>query len=333
MAILTRYDTILFLVPLAVVLLWGMGPARRTRPVVAALGTTALFCVQSWLHQRFVAPFYQPLGGLVGGFLAAAALIVAALLAAAPHRRLAAAGGGDPAAGDGAAGRGGGAALPAGSCSAGSSAPVSPVRAGSAGSSATWSATRRSRGSRSSSPARESGNMLYLVDLLGAVGLLAALAGIAVLIVTRRRLWETAWLAASLAVLVVFTLNVFHDHFLMWVSRRFVPVVMPLASIGVAAAAALIASARRGRSPAPRLGRRRPRRGGHRAQRRRHRRDGERARVARPDRLVRAFRERPSAEDAELYCDQPGFAAPLRFIYGHRAYELPGRTPERTRDC
>jgi hypothetical protein len=327
MASLTRYDTILFLVPLAAVLLWGMGPANRTRPVVAALGTMALFCVQSWLHQRFIAPFYEPGGGVVGGYLAAAALIVAAVLVmrqtvlwgrleALIRRRETAL-------------RIVAAVLLCGWVLFGWF-----VRPGLGGQGLIGRIFRHLVGeSRLSGFAQllsgvESGNMFYLIDLFGAIGLLAALAGLSVLIVTRRALWETAWLSASLAVLVVFTLNVFHDHFLMWVSRRFVPVVVPLASIGVAAAAAFIAKLRQGRSPifawagaalvaaviwlnagataAMASGREWP------------------GLIAWYERF-----EKEVPRDALLYCDQPGFAAPLRFISGHRAYELPGRSAER----
>ena len=196
---LTRYDTILFLVPLAAVLLWGMGPARRTRPVLAALGTLALFCVQSWLHQRFVAPFYQPLGGMVGGFLAAAALLVAGAPARAPHRRLAAARRRRPCGGRRRCGS------RRRRCSACWVLFGWFVRPGLAGPGLVGRLFRRLAGDPPLSgfaqllSGAESGNMLYLVDLLGAVGLLAAVAGIAALVVSRRRLWETAWLAASVA--------------------------------------------------------------------------------------------------------------------------------------
>ena len=174
----------------------------------------------------------------------------------------------------------------------------------------------------------ESGNVLYLVDLFGALGIVAALTGIAALVVTRRRLWETAWLTASAAVLVILTVNVFHDHFLMWVSRRFVPVVVPLASVGVAAAAALIARARRDRPPALAF-----------------------AGVALvaavlwfnadATRAMASEREWPGLidwcgnlanavpKDAELYSDQPGFAAAMRFVHERRAYELSAANPER----
>jgi hypothetical protein len=170
--------------------------------------------------------------------------------------------------------------------------------------------------------------MLYLVDLLGALGFIAAVTGIATLLVIRREKWVTAWLAASAAVVVILTMNVFHDHFLMWVSRRFVPVVLPLASVGIAASAAFAAGASRSRRPVHAL-------------------PGvalvaamlllnaDAARAMARERewpgLIRWYETLDQAlpKDAELYCDQPGFAAAARFIYGRSAYELSAPTPPR----
>lgn len=327
MAILTRYDTILFLVPLAAVLLWGMGPARRTRPVVAALGTLALVCIQSWLHQQHLAPFYQPLGGMVGRSLAVAALLIPAFLLVrrtGAWRRL----------GEGLRQRESMLRVAAATLLFLWVLFGWLVRPGLAGQGRIGRLFRLLAGDPPHSgfaqllSGVESGNMLYLVDLLGTLGLLAAVAGIATLVVSRRQLWETAWLAASLAVLTVFTFNVFHDHFLMWVSRRFIPVVIPLASIGIAAAAAFIAGVRPGRSPlfagagvalvaaviwfnagatsAMASGREWPG-------------------------LIAWYEqfEQTVPEGAVVYSDQAGFAAPLRFISGHRSYELPVRTAQR----
>jgi len=327
MAALTRYDTVLFLVPLAVVLLWGMGPAGKTRPVLAALGTAVVFCAQSWLHQQFLSPYYTPVGGLVGGALGAAAIAVPAVLmlrrTSAWHR-----------------------------LEAGLLRRETLLRVAAAAALCSWVLFGWFVRPRLAGQGRigqlfrwlvgdpplpklaallsgaESGNVLYLVDLFGALGIVAALTGVAALVVTRRRLWETAWLTASAAVLVVLTVNVFHDHFLMWVSRRFVPVVVPLASIGVAAAAALIARARRDRPPALVF-----------------------AGVALvaavlwlnadPARAMAREREWPGLigwcgnlanavpQDAEFYSDQPGFAAAVRFVHERRAYELSAANPER----
>jgi hypothetical protein len=327
MAILTRYDTILFLIPLAAVLLWGMAAAGRVRTVAAALATLALFAAQSWLHQRAFSPFYRPLGGLVAGFLAAALLLIAAVpllrrtgawqrVAAAVLRRETAL-------------RAAAAALLCGWVLFGWF-----VRPGLAGPGLAGRLFRRLVGGAPHAglaqllAGPESGNVLYLVDLLGAAGLLAALGGIAWLLLSRRRLWENAWLAASLAVLAVFTLDVFHDHVLMWVSRRFVPVVTPLASIGIAAAGAWVARPRAGcpqacawagialvaavlwlnagATGAMARGREWP------------------GLIAWYERLEAAL-----PRDAEIYCDQPGFAAPLRFLSGRRAYELQSPSAER----
>ena len=199
MAILTRYDTIVFLVPLAAALLWGMGPARRTRPVVIALGTLALFCVQSWLHQQFVAPFYQPLGGLVGGFLAVAALLVPAFLLVrrtAVWRRLGAA----------ALRRETALRVAAAACLFGWVLFGWFVRPRLAGQGRVGRLFRQlvgeephGPGSRSSSPAPSPSTCSTWSTFSGAVGLLVAVAGVAALVVARRKLWETAWLAASLA--------------------------------------------------------------------------------------------------------------------------------------
>jgi len=329
MAVLTRYDTILFLVPLAVVLLWGMGPAGKTRPALAVLGTAAVFAAQSWLHQQFLSPYYKPVGGLVGGFLAIFAITVPAVLLlrrTGVWRRL----------------------------EEGFLRREKALRVAFAAALCFWVLfgwfIRPRLGGQGrigqlfhsfvddpplpklaallSGP--ESGNMLYLVDIFGVLGIVAALVGISALILTRRRLWETAWLAASTGVMVILTVNVFHDHFLMWVSRRFVPVVVPLASIGVAAAAALIARARRDRPPALAF-----------------------AGVALvaavlwlnadATRAMAREREWPGLigwsenlanavpMDAELYSDQPGFAAAVRFVHGRKAYELSENRKHRKR--
>ena len=327
MAILTRSDAIIFVVPLLAVLLLAVGPGRAIRPVLAALGTASLFFVHSWLHQRYITPYYDPLAEVTGTFLLAAATLVSLLLLARrtrAWRRVA-----DLVPSRGAA-----------------------VRAAAAGFLVFWvmfgwfvrprlagdgrvghffrliSGYPPLSGFAHTLAGGESRNMLYLVDLLGAAGLLLSVAGIAALVVSRRQPWESAWLAASVAMMVAVTYNVHHDHFLMWVSRRFVPAVVPLTSIGVAAAAAFTAGGRRGRSPvlagaglalvgttlALNFGATRAM-------------AGERewpGLIAWYERL-----EKSVPAEALLYSDQPGFAAPLRFISGRRAYELSARSPER----
>lgn len=327
MAALTRYDTIIFLVPLIAVLLWGMGPAGKTRPVLIVVGTTILFCAQAWLHQQFISPYYRPLDTIVGWSLAVAAVLIPAVLLL---RRT---------------GTWQHLAEGIGRSETMIRAAVATLLAGwilfgwfirprLAGQGRVGHLFRLLVGDPSTSrlakllAGTESRNMLYVVDLLGAVGLLALLAGIALLVVQRRRLWETAWTAASLGVLVVLTVNVFHDHFLMWVSRRFVPVVIPFASVGIAAAGALAANVSGRRRPALTMA-------------------GSAVVVAvlllngGSTRALAREREWPGLiawyetfekaipASAALYSDQPGFAAPVRFISGRRAYEMHSRNPER----
>lgn len=327
MAALARYDTIMFLVPLGLVLLWGMGPAGKSRPVLLALGTAGVFWGQSWLHQRIFSPYYQPVGTLTGLLAAAAALAISAALLL---RRTA-------------AGRRLETALARRETGLRSATAVALcgwvlfgwfVRPQLAGDGRIGKLFGRVANSLPlpnlwallSGP--ESVNMLYLVDLLGTLGLLAALAGICFLLVSRRRLWETAWLAASSSVLLILTLNVFHDHFLMWVSRRFVPVVVPFASIGIAAAAALVGGRNRYASPGISLAGVAllaavvvP--------------NGDAIRAMARERewpgLITWSRSLDAAlpPGAEIYSDQRGFAAALRFVSGRRAYELSAPNPKR----
>ncbi|HEY5999365.1 MAG TPA: hypothetical protein VI078_08735 [bacterium] len=327
MAALARYDSVMFLVPLAVVLLWGMGPAGKSRPVLLALGTTGVLWCQSSVHQRAFSPYYQPVGGLVGAASIAAALGLAALLLL---RRSA-------------AGRRFREAI---------SRRETALRVAAAAALCSWVLfgwlvrPRLAGGGRVGHLFRllsdglpfqgifallsgpESVNMLYLVDVLGALGLVAAVGGVCALVVTRRGLWESAWLAASSAALVVLTLDVFHDHFLMWVSRRFVPAVVPLASVGIAAAAASLARRPRGNprvlaaaaaalvvaAVALNAGA-----------------IGAMAREREWPGLVDWSRRLAAVvpPDAELYSDQPGFAAAARFVLGRKAYELGGPNERR----
>jgi 4-amino-4-deoxy-L-arabinose transferase-like glycosyltransferase len=328
MAMLARYDTVLFLVPLVAVLLWGVErKARQTRTVLLAVGTAGAFWAQSYLHQQAITPYYQPLGGLVGSALMATALVLVVRLLL---------GGTDVWRHCGDSFRRGETALRVGAAAILCSWALFGwlVRPQLAGEGRVGQLFRRFAGEPPLTKiaellsGSESGNMLYLVDLLGALGFLAALTGIATLLVIRRQRWETAWLAASAAVMVTFTMNVFHDHFLMWVSRRFVPVVLPLTSVGIAAGAALAAGAFRSRRPVRAL----PgaalvaavlllNADATRAMAREREWPG----------LIRWFESLDLAlpRDAELYCDQPGFAAAARFIHGRRAYELSTPTPAR----
>ena len=164
----------------------------------------------------------------------------------------------------------------------------------------------------------------YLMAIFTGPGLFMALAGIFSLIVRTRDRGIAAWLLASIAVMALLATNVFHDHFMMWVTRRFIPVVVPLLVIGMAAAAREI----------------------HRFVSQGHRSvatvlsllalsiplllgaPNTRAMASTRDWpglgnwLYELARQIPA--QSVVFCDQPGFAAPLRFLHGIKAHEIHG---------
>ena len=245
MALLARYDTLLFLVPFAVLLVWGMEGAGRTRTVLAALSTTAVFGAQAWLHQKLITPVYHPGGRLLGPALAVVAAALAAgllLRRTAAWRRFA-----ERVPWRGTALR---VAAAAGLCGwvlfAWFVRPGLEEGSLAGGVFVLLAGPPPLPGLALLLIGPESRNMLMLAGVLGSAGAAAAVAGAAVLLVRRRGLFETAWLGASAAVLALLVAVLFHDHYLMWASRRFVPVVLPLASVAIAGAGAQLASARRG---------------------------------------------------------------------------------------
>jgi hypothetical protein len=172
-------------------------------------------------------------------------------------------------------------------------------------------------------------NMLMLLSLVGKCALALAFSGIAVMLYRADKTWELAWLYASVAVMVLLVSRVFNDHFMMWVARRFVPVVVPL--LAIATAAGLQA-----------LGRKIAERSGLAAM----------AMVLvlgatavsatiRPLGIVSSTRDWPGLiewfervaptvpDDALVYCDQPGFAAPLRYLHGKHSFELQLKSDDR----
>jgi hypothetical protein len=132
------------------------------------------------------------------------------------------------------------------------------------------------------------------------------------------------WMLSAMATMMLLVTNVFHDPFMMWVSRRFVPVVVPLLTIGMVACAKEIH--RRVQFWRPPLaialsvgvlaGA---------------------AVLSLPKTLgMAAARDWPGLcawygklaravpANTIILCDQPGFAAPLRFLYGIDAHEVYG---------
>jgi len=173
---------------------------------------------------------------------------------------------------------------------------------------------------------RNAKNFWYLQSLCGGAGLAAALTGIGILIVRTRTACRTAWLAASLTVLVLLMTNISHEPFMMFVSRRFVPVILPLLCLGAAALCnrvewVLRAHPLRALMVAgliwglPLVG------------------------TVRGTLFMARHREWPGLvnwydqlaaripQDALVYSDQPGFAAPLRFMYNIQACEVQALAP------
>jgi hypothetical protein len=174
--------------------------------------------------------------------------------------------------------------------------------------------------------------LAYLQDAWGIAALALAFAGLIYFLYRERRVWALTWGLGTLGGLLVLSLNVHNDAFMMWVTRRFVPVVLPLLAVGLAAGG--IALGRwfdRFRSgvgptvatilcigllliPAPSIW----------AMARYHDWPGL------TDWFDRVAPRLPAA--ATVVCDQPGFAAPLRFLYGLHTLELRYRGPDaRTR--
>ncbi len=310
LAQLTRYDTLLLLAPLLFLLFSALAHPRYRRPVSGVLIALAPLMVHTILHQRFIAVFYRPLSGNVLpvlGLLCVALLAVIALSCIPAVRRV--------------AGRVAGYAVIwravlgvlflAWAAWAWWWRPLWPV--------ASWA---------SWIPAgREAYNMLYLDNLFGPLGLALALAGVVVLVVRVRGLASWVWLLPCLSVTMFFVMRVYHDHFMMWVSRRFVPVAIPFLAVALAACCFQVAEW---------LGRRW-------------------TRGVWSGALLLALvlalnlpaswamakhRDWPGLIDwydgvvaqlpagARVYTDQPGFAAPLRYLYGYSAFQVWARHRE-----
>jgi hypothetical protein len=289
LALLCRYDTIMFLVPLAATLLvfWPEWPVRKQGPVL--LCVLLPLAAQAFLHQRIFSPYYHPVSDLVrmAALLAAGGLAVGLMVLDAPRIRL--------------------------------RARLAPYAMGLRAAGAllvvgvslyAWFLRPRSGGA-------ESGNLLYLVSVFGPVGLTLSLVGIVALLLRADKAWQRAWVLASLGVTSILVAQLFNDHFLMWASRRFIPVAVPLLCVAMVGAARLM--------PRPGLvvlvlaiG----------------------LQVFAASSVIRT-RDWPGLvawyngwrphvdKGATLYTDQPGFAAPFRFLHGVPSFELFSRHPDR----
>lgn len=240
MALLTRYDTLLVLVPLALALWVGLPAVRHPRLLAPAAVAFALPAAHAWLHARLVAPFYRPLSreilllsGLLLGLTAALVLVLRIL-----RRR--------------------------GSRFATQWLPAWVPRLA-AGGFAAWAAYAWLI--RPCAPERltdiywlqrlalaakqgmlyyqissdDAVNMLYVANSLGFAGMAVAAAGVALLLARWRERGRWAWMIPGAAVMVVFVTALFNNHFMLWSTRRFIPVVFPLMAVGGAAVAAALA--------------------------------------------------------------------------------------------
>ena len=319
---LTRYDAVLFVVPFILVLLTGLRYKPQRGQLLILLGTTAALGVHTGVHQAFFSPLYYPMGNWVLPGLAVAggaALLIATVALLYPHR------------------------------TAGKTPAVTGwmkgLRIAAVAGFALWVFlawyvrphltvegrvlalfTRLVPSANESDwfaflAGRNARNFWYLKSLLGAAGLMAALTGVGILIVRKQPVWQTAWLAASIGVLILMMTQISHEPFMMFVSRRLVPVILPLLCLGVAAFC----------NRCEVVFRKYPSR-------------GVLAGIlflALPlagtlggTVFLSTHREWPGLTDwlghlaaeiprgAVVYSDAPGFAAPLRFIYGIPAYEV-----------
>lgn len=321
LALLTRYDTILFLAPLLILLLWHASTRRTHRGAYLTMALVLLCGLHAWLHMVLVAPYYHPLTGIVVPGLVVAVVLglvvtIAALFMPLHVRERVEA----------------------------LAARARPLLAACFLLFIFWAWYVRPRltidgrtlqaaafllmplgqdGIMSILADSNAWNMHRLVAVYGQPGMLLACAGIGVMLASLRCTWRArGWLISSVFVMAILVTNAFHDHFMMWVMRRFIPVIVPLLAVGtVAVARACSAQLTRWSRP---LGK-----------------AGAMAVVVLAlvsslpaSRAMATMRNWPGlvewykSVDAALpresiiFCDQPGFAAPLRFLYGHRSYEI-----------
>jgi hypothetical protein len=320
----TRYDTVLTLVPLVLLLVVLRAAPEYRRSVFAFLLVLALFALHAGWHMTVVAPCYRPLPGLVFPLLLKALVLGAVALACLQFpfgRRLASLATRHP--------------VPIRVClslgfvaflffagyvrphlrvdgrvlhtvqafldAIGQPCWIIPLTGG---------ANAR--------------NASYLVAMFGRLGLLLGCGGILTMIWRTRDRGTAIWLLATTATTMLLVTNVFHDHFMMWVSRRFIPVVVPLLTIGMAACAQEIhRHVQRWRRP-PALFLSIGLLAGA-------------AALSLPKTLRTAsVRDWPGLcawteklaqavpSNTIVFCDEWGFAAPLRFLHGIEAHEVCG---------
>lgn len=320
LALITRYDTILFLAPLCVFLLWLASTQRVPRSVFLTVGLVLLCGCHALIHIKLIAPYYHPLPHLVVpaitimGALGIMLTVVGRLWITffrrpLPHLTTTA-------------------RLLMGCLFATFVFWAWYVRPRLTFDGHTFRAITSWAGifGQTGLPAVLSDpnawNMHRLSEVFGWTGLLLACGGITIMLASPQTCLVRAWLISSLCVMGFLVTNALNDHFMMWIMRRFVPVVIPVLVVGAVAICKHAELQARKLSSAT-------------------------GRVSSlacfmlvllsclpASYTMAASRNWPGLagwcgtvnaampRDSTLFCDQSGFAAPFRFLYGHKSYEV-----------
>jgi hypothetical protein len=323
-ALLIRYDTIVFMVPVVLVLLAGISSAAYPRRI--AIFAIALIppLFHYWYFQRYIAPYYHPVSGMVINVLWICAVLLALWLF---KRRVLRAWFIKH---DAALDRALRLCLGVGFITWLVLAWfIRPLLLEDNTVQRTVSRALEVAGLSNMMPflaGPDATNVYHLISFMGWPGFILAMTGLAVAVFRVRSIALRALLYASIGSLIIITTHVFNDHFLMWVARRFVPVIVPLLVLGVVAVVAWVVESRVAKS--------------------------HRGWVTvlcglvivafhfQSTKIVAVHRDWPGLiewfdqvdasipDDAVVFCDQPGFAAPLRYLYGRKSYEMHLREPE-----
>ena len=295
LALLARYDTLILIAPLfaltAATIAWL--PGRRG--AILTWLAFAPFFVHHLVHHHYFAPYYQPIGGPV--LKAFALLAIAGVVC--------------------------GVVTQTGSIKAAveTRAKIIPLLATlGAGLWACFAWIRPYLPPKSALAGADAGNAFYVNAIFGPCVVLFVIA-LLVALLRERNAPRAIWLYSSTAVFAIVTTivntSVSNEHFLMWVTRRFIPVAIPLLILAFARLLDLIAGTNTPRRAAACI--------------------LLLAAVAASYPAIRAMallRDWPGLAawyeqlapaiptGARVFCDQRGFAAPLRFLHGTQAYEL-----------
>lgn len=326
LAQLSRYDTLIVLAAALPVFMLSSSTKRHRRGLMLTLGMLGMAIFHAWAHQKWIAPYYRPLGPMVIKGLALCTMMTAALLLVQRIRLV----------------REAGARLyPAVS--------LVTLIIWTGWMSFNWliRPTLHARTNAMDFLHRQleelhlealmptlagppSRTMLYLESIFFPAGLALTLTGtVLTLWFARREKSMQPWIWGGMAVTLLLTWHPFNDLFMMWVSRRYVPLVIPWLIAGAVYGIFRLTGCLTRKRPA--------------------------ASVWSAFILALAFvlpvlpaswflaqnRDWPGLitwydhldrllpADAKVYTDQPGFGAPMRFMWGHNAYELHKPTSKR----